>query len=144
MFIGEYIHSLDAKRRLAIPAKFRKELGKKAVITSGPDKCLVLYTTEEWEKVASKLSELPTGQPDARSFVRFFLSGAAEVELDQLGRILIPDFLKTYAGLTEEVAIIGVSHRMEIWNKARWEEYKKKVEGAADQLAEKLGEIGAY
>ncbi len=144
MFIGEYIHNLDAKRRLAVPAKFRKEFGKKAVITSGPDKCLVIYTSDEWEKVASRLAELPTGKQDSRGFVRFFLSGAAEVELDQLGRILIPDFLTEYAGIKGDAAIIGVFKRVEIWNKTRWEEYKKKVEGAADELAERLGEIGAY
>jgi len=144
MFIGEYIHNLDSKRRLAIPAKFRKELGKKAILARGLDRALALYPMEEWEKVAQKLSELPMGQKDKRSFVRFFLSGASEVELDALGRILIPDFLRDYAELTDEVVITGVFKGLEIWNKKHWEEYKAKVEVRADELAEKLGEIGAY
>ena len=144
MFIGEYIHNLDTKRRLAVPAKFRRQLGKRAVLTRGLDKCLTLYPLEEWEKVAGKLSELPMGQKDTRSFVRFFLSGAAQVELDGLGRVLIPDFLKDYAGLEDEAVITGVFKWVEIWNKKRWEEYKAGVEGEAGALAEKLGEIGAY
>lgn len=135
---------MDAKKRLAIPAKFRKELGKKAVLARGLDSCLALYPIDEWSKVASKLAELPTGQRDARSFVRLFLSGAAEVECDQLGRILVPEYLKDYAKLGEEIVVTGVFRRIEIWNKERWEEYKKKIEGSSDELAEKLGEIGAY
>ena len=144
MFIGEYIHTLDSKRRLAIPAKFRKELGKKAVIAAGPDKCLAVYPMEEWERVAGRLAELPTGNPDTRSFVRLFLSRASEVQCDNLGRILIPDFLKEHSELGESAVITGVFKRIEIWNPARWEEYKKRIEGAADKLAEKLGEMGAY
>lgn len=144
MFIGEYIHNLDAKKRLAVPAKFRGELGKKAVLARGPDKCLALYPLEEWEKVANKIAELPTGDRQFRSFARFFLSGASEVELDGLGRVLIPDFLKEHAGLKEEAVVIGVQKRIEIWERSRWEEYKREIEGAADELAEKLGEIGAY
>src|SRR3989344_7148869 len=144
MFIGEYIHNLDPKRRIAIPAKFRKKLGKRAVLARGLDRSLSLYPLEEWEKVAQKLSELPTGQKDKRSFVRFFLAGASEVELDSLGRILIPDFLCEHAELKEEAVNTGVFKGLEIWNKARWEEYKAKVEIRADELAEKLGEIGAY
>ena len=144
MFIGEYIHSLDSKRRLAVPAKFRKELGKRLVITRGLDNCLFLYPLAEWEKVAAKLAELPTGQKDTRNFVRLSFSGASEAELDQLGRILVPDFLKEYAGLEEEVVITGVFKRLEVWNKKRWEEYKREVEQKSDELAEKLGEIGAY
>lgn len=144
MFIGEYTHGIDIKRRLAIPSKFRKELGKRAVISSGPDKCLVLYTENEWSKVTGRLAGLPTGKPEARAFTRFFLSGAAEVGIDSLGRILIPDILANYAGLKNEAVLIGVLGRIEIWNKPRWEEYKKKIESSADELAEKLGEIGAY
>jgi MraZ protein len=90
------------------------------------------------------LSELPTGQKDTRDFVRLFLAGAAEVELDQLGRILIPDFLSEYAGLTGEASIIGVFRRVEVWSKERWKNYRKEIERSTDKLAEKLGEIGAY
>jgi MraZ protein len=99
---------------------------------------------DEWEKVAAKMAELPTGQKDTRDFVRLFLAGAAEVELDQLGRILIPDFLTEYAGLKGEVTVIGVFKRVEIWSRERWEGYKKEIERSTDTLAEKLGEIGAY
>lgn len=144
MFIGEYTHNLDQKRRLAIPAKFRKELGKKAVIAVGPDKCLTVYPLEEWAKVAGRLAELPIGNPDARSFVRLFLARASEVECDNLGRILIPEFLTSYAELGESAVVTGVFKRIEIWNQQNWEEYKKRIEGASDKLAEKLGEIGAY
>lgn len=144
MFIGEFLHNLDTKRRLAIPAKFRKDLGKKAVITRGLDNCLFVYPLDEWERVAAKMAQLPTGQKDTRDFVRLFLAGAAEVELDQLGRILIPDFLSEYAGLKGEASVIGVFKRMEIWSHDRWEMYKKEIERSTDKLAEKLGEIGAY
>lgn len=144
MLIGEFQHTLDSKKRVALPAKFRKEIGKKAVITRGLDKCLFLYPIDEWAKVAENLSQLPTGQASTRSFVRLFLAGARDVEIDSLGRILIPDYLKDYASLGQNVVIIGVHKRLEIWNQDNWEEYKKKIEGESEVLAEKLGEIGAY
>lgn len=144
MLIGEFQHTLDAKNRIALPAKFRKEIGKKAVITRGLDKCLFLYTFEEWQRVAENLSKLPVGQTINRSFVRLFLAGARDVDIDNLGRILIPDYLKEYAGLLQNTAIIGVHKRVEIWNQENWNEYKKKIEGESEILAEKLGEIGAY
>ena len=144
MLIGEYKHSLDAKKRTAIPAKFRREIGKKAVITRGLDQCLFVYPIKEWEKVAEKLSELPTGQADSRNFVRNMFSGAMDVEIDSLGRVLIPDYLKEYAGLKDKAVIVGVYKRLEIWNEENWETYKKRVEKQTDTLAEKLGEIGAY
>lgn len=144
MLIGEYIHTLDNKKRIAVPAKFRKEIGKKAVVTKGLDGCLVVYPESEWEKVAENLSSLPTGKIDNRNFVRLFLSSASEADIDSLGRILIPDYLKSFAGLGDKAVIVGVYKRFEIWNEAKWEEYKTKVEGETDSLAEKLGEIGVY
>lgn len=144
MLIGEYRHNLDPKKRVAIPAKFRKEIGKKAVITRGLDQCLFVYTMAEWEKVAEKLSELPTGSADTRNFVRLFLSGATDVEIDALGRVLIPDYLKEFAGLGEKVVIAGVYKRLEIWDEAAWENYKQRIEKQTDVLAEKLGELGVY
>lgn len=144
MLIGEYKHSLDSKKRTAIPAKFRREIGKKAVITKGLDKCLFVYTIKEWEKVAEKLSELPTGQADTRNFVRNMFSGAVDVDIDALGRILIPDYLKEYADLGDKAVIVGVYKRLEIWNEENWESYKQTVEKQTDALAEKLGEIGVY
>jgi len=144
MLIGEYKHSLDPKKRMAIPAKFRKEIGDKVVITRGLDQCLFAYPMPEWEKVAEKLSELPTGSADTRNFVRLFLSGATDVELDSLGRILIPDNLKEFAGLKEKVVIVGVHKRLEIWNEENWESYIERIEKQTDMLAEKLGELGVY
>lgn len=144
MLIGEYIHTIDPKKRLALPAKFRKELGRIAVITRGLDKCLFVYPIKEWEKFAASISNLPMGQSANRSFGRLFLSGAMDVETDKLGRILIPDSLKNYAELKTQAAIVGAYKRLEIWNVERWKAYIAETEKQADVLAEKLGEIGAY
>lgn len=144
MLIGEYKHNLDPKKRLAIPAKFRKEIGKKAVITRGLDQCLFVYTMDEWRKVAENLSQLPTGSSDSRSFARLFLAGAVDVDIDAMGRILIPDYLKDFAGLKEKVVVAGVYKRLEIWDEERWEVYKQKIERETDVLAEKLGGLGVY
>ncbi|MFH1979404.1 MAG: division/cell wall cluster transcriptional repressor MraZ [Patescibacteria group bacterium] len=144
MLIGEFTHNIDVKKRVAIPAKFRKELGKKAVITRGFDNCLVVYPIKEWDKVAEKLSSLPMGQADNRNFARMFLAGAVDVSLDSLGRILIPDYLKKFAGLKDKVTVTGVYKKLEIWDETAWEKYKEKIEKQTDVLAEKLGEVGVY
>lgn len=142
MLIGEHIHKLDEKRRVSLPAKFRKAMGKRVVITHGLDGCLSAYTTAEWQKISERLSELSMGRSNTRGFNRFMLSGATEVEIDSLGRILIPDYLANFAGLSEKVVIIGVHTRLEVWDEKKWKTYKKRIEGQADELAEKLGEIG--
>lgn len=142
MLIGEYKHIVDPKKRVSLPAKFRKEMGKIVVIGYGLDKCLSVYTVKEWEKFSGQLSEMSLLQSDKRSFNRFMLGGASEVEVDSLGRILIPDNLKEYAGLKEKVAIIGIHTRLEIWDEDLWDGYKGKVQSQADVLAEKLGEAG--
>lgn len=144
MLIGEYNHSIDAKKRLAIPAKLRKLFGDRAVITRGLNNCLFLYPIEQWQKLTEKLGQLPVGQGDTRSFSRLMFSGAMEVELDQLGRILVPDYLKTYAELGQRVAIIGVYDRLEVWDEKRWIAYKQDAEKNTDMIAEKLGELGLY
>lgn len=144
MFIGEYAHSIDAKKRLAIPAKLRKDLGEKAVITRGLDACLFVYPMAAWEKLMQKLGELPMGKGDNRSFARLQLAGAQEVELDALGRILVPDNLKSYAGLSKKVVIAGVYNRLEVWDEEKWTQYKAAAEHGADAIAEKLGELGVY
>jgi MraZ protein len=144
MLLGEYTHTLDPKKRLSLPAKFRQEVGKKVVLTHGLDKCLFLYSVKQWEKIAEKLSELSTGQSDTRGFNRYMLAGAVEAEVDSLGRILLPDFLKEFAELGEKVVITGVHNRAEIWNEERWIEYKKKIVEQADLLAQKLGEVGVF
>jgi len=142
MLIGEYTHNIDAKKRLSLPSKWRKELGKKLVVTRGLDNCLFVYPLKEWEKITEKIGRLPLGQADTRGFNRFFLSGAVEVEVDTVGRILVPDFLKVFAGLTSKVVLAGIHDRVEMWDENRWSEYKERIEGQADALAEKLGEIG--
>ena len=144
MLIGEYSHTIDAKKRLAIPSKLRKELGERAVLTRVLDTCLFLYPEQEWKKLTEKLGELPVGQASTRSFLRLMLAGAVEVELDQLGRILVPDYLKEYAGLKQRVVITGVYNRLEIWDEEKWGNYKGDVEKNTDMIAEKLGELGLY
>lgn len=144
MLIGEYTHTLDSKKRIALPSKFRKELGKKVVLTHGLDACLFLYPLSQWEKVTEKLGELSMGNADTRGFGRFLLAGAQEIELDTVGRILIPDFLKDFAGLKTKVVLAGVHSRIEIWNDKAWNDYKKRIEKQADVLAEKLGEFGLF
>jgi MraZ protein len=141
-FYGEYTYSIDEKKRLAIPPKFRNILGKKAVITKGLDQCLFLYPAKEWGILAKKLSQLPLSQSDARGFARLMLAGAMEVEIDNLGRILIPDYLKEYAKLKKKVVIAGVYNRIEIWDEKIWQEYKEKTEKEVGDIAERLKELG--
>jgi len=142
MLIGEYKHTLDPKKRLSMPSKWRKELGKKLVVTRGLDNCLFVYPLKEWKKITEKIGQLPLGQADTRSFNRFFLSGAVEVEVDSVGRILVPDYLKDFGQLDSKVVLAGIHNRVEIWDETRWETYKRGIEKQADALAEKLGEIG--
>lgn len=141
-FIGEYVHTLDDKKRLAIPAKFRSALGRRMVITRGLDACLFIYPEAEWQALAEKLGRLPLGQRDARGFSRLMLAGAMEGELDGLGRILIPDYLKQYAILKRQVVIAGIYNHLEIWDARAWEAYKKKAEKEVGDMAERLGELG--
>lgn len=142
MFIGEYIHSVDDKKRLSVPAKFRKELGKKAVVTLGLNKCLSLYPTKEWNTFAEKLSKLSMGKSEDRGFSRTMLSGAFEVEIDSIGRILIPEALKTYAGLADKVVLTGVYDRVEVWDETAWKAYKSQMVAETDRMAEQLGDRG--
>lgn len=144
MLIGEYQHTLDTKKRIAIPARWRRELGRRLVITHGLDNCLAIYPIKEWQRVSEKLAALSLGQADTRSFNRFMLAGAIEAEADALGRVLIPDFLKKFAGLETKVVLTGVHNRIEIWDETRWTEYKARVTEQADVLAQKLGEIGMF
>ena len=142
MLIGEYTHNLDPKKRLSIPAKFRKELGDGAVLTRGLDGCLWLFPSHQWAALAEKVSALPMAQADSRSFARLLLSGASEVEFDGLGRILIPEYLKAYAALKRQVVVTGVHTRLELWDAAAWTVYKKKLEQHSDEIARKLGDLG--
>lgn len=142
MFIGEHIHTLDGKKRLSLPSKFRKELGKTVIVTKGLDSCLFVYSQKEWKKFAEKLAELSMGQGDTRAFSRYFLGGALEVDIDSAGRILIPDFLKDIAHLKTKVMVVGLGSRIELWDEERWTSYQRELEKKADVVAEKLGDIG--
>lgn len=143
MLIGEYIHTIDEKNRVSMPAKFRKELGKIVIITPGLENCLFIFTLKEWEKVSKKLSDsendLSFLKADQRNFNRYMFGRAAEVEMDGVGRILVPDFLKTRIGLKGTAAIVGVKDRVEVWSEEAWSENKAIVEKQAEGLAEKLG-----
>ena len=142
MFIGEYEHSLDEKKRVSLPKAFRNALGKKVVMTRGLDNCLFIFPQKNWEKVAARLQGLSFSQADTRGFNRFILSGAAEVDVDGAGRILIPDHQKRFAGLRRSVVFAGVSDRVEVWDSSKWSTYKERIEKDADRMAEKLGEVG--
>ena len=142
MLTGEYKHNIDVKRRLAVPAKFRKELGKGAILTRGLDSCLFVFSKKQWPEFAEKLGKMPWGLKDNRAFIRLFLASAVEVDFDGLGRILVPDTLASFAGLTREAVITGVYNRLEIWDEKNWEIYKENLEKNSDKIAEKLGELG--
>lgn len=142
MLIGEYTHTIDDKNRLSLPAKFRSEMGKKVVLTKGFDKCVAIFTEKEWKKIAETLSESSMLQADRRNLNRFMFAGATETEVDTIGRILVPDFLKTWGDLGTKVVVIGVQSRVEIWNEKAWEASKETIEKQADTLAEKLGSVG--
>ena len=142
MLIGEYLHTIDPKKRLSLPSKFRKELGKTVTVTRGLDHCLFVFPQPAWKKLVGKFSELSIGSTETRGFNRFMLSGAVEVDIDSAGRILIPDFLKGFANLKTKVVLAGVNDRVEIWDEKRWNSYKEQIESQGDSMAQKLGEIG--
>ncbi len=142
MFIGEYKHNLDDKGRLAIPTKFRADLSKGAVVTRGLDTSLFLFPKEEWDKLAEKLASLPLGQSNSRAFARLMLAGAMDVEVDKQGRVMLPEYLRVYAGLQKSVVIAGLYTRLELWDETSWNAYKSKMEEDAESVAEQLGELG--
>ncbi len=139
MFIGEYRHTFDAKNRISLPAKFRKELGASVIVTRGLDKCLFVYPKTAWKKEAARISQYSTGGAAGRGLSRLMLAGASEADVDSAGRILVPDYLKAFASLSVKSVIAGVSDRVEIWDESAWEEYTKNIERDADAFAEKLG-----
>ena len=142
MFMGEYEHSLDAKGRLFLPAKFREQLGERFVITKGLDNCLFVYTRQEWKLLEEKLHKLPLAKKEARAFVRFFFSGATEAEPDKQGRVLLPQSLRTHAALEKDVIVVGVASRIELWDKAKWEAYTAASDEAVADIAEELADLG--
>lgn len=140
MFIGEYEHSVDAKGRLIMPAKLREDIGEKFVVTKGLDGCLFAYSLQEWANFEEKLRALPLTNKNARDFVRFFLAGATECEIDKQGRFLISSNLREYAVLEKEVVIVGVLNRIEIWNKDKWKNVDENI--SADEIAENMTMLG--
>ena len=144
MFIGEYSHSIDPKKRVALPSKFRGELGSRVVVTRGLDRCLFVYPMKVWEEIAGKLGSLPVGESATRSFTRLMLAGAVDMELDSQGRVLLPEYLKDEAGLKKEVIVVGVYNRLEIWDESAWMKYKSAAEKNTGKIAEELGKLGVY
>ena len=140
MFMGEYNHTIDTKGRLIIPSKFREVLGEEFVVTKGLDGCLFVFDNNEWSAFENKLKTLPITNKDARKFVRFFLAGAASVEVDKQGRILVPGVLREFSELLKDVVLIGVGSRVEIWSKERWEGTATYED--MDEIAEHMAELG--
>lgn len=144
MFMGEYHHNIDEKGRLILPAKFRFALGEKFIVTRGLEKCLYVYSIEDWEKIVTKLNTLPFTKKDARIFIRSFFSGATECEFDRQGRINITSPLVSYADLQKECVVIGANDRIEIWSKDKWTEFFDVNSDKIEEIAEHLFEGNEY
>jgi MraZ protein len=142
MFLGEFLHTLDDKGRLTIPAKFRDDLAGGLVITRGIDRCLSVFPRQVWDDLAERIAQLPLTQRNARNFGRLMFSGAADFIPDRQGRVLIPQGLREYAGFDSEAVIIGLYDRLEIWNPEHWTHLKAEVEGDPESIAEQLHELG--
>ncbi len=142
MFLGEHSHSIDQKGRVSVPAKFRRPLAKGIVVTRGLDHCLWLYPKNEWGIIARKLAALPITQQKSRAFARLMLAGAWDASLDTQGRLMLPEYLRLYAGLKKHVTIAGLFNRLEIWDEDAWQEYRRRTEAESDSIAEGLAELG--
>jgi len=142
MFIGEFQHSIDEKGRLSIPVKFRPDLSSGLVLTRGLDGCLWLYPIGKWQGIVNEVAKLPFTQKNARSFTRFILSGAMDLKIDKAGRINIPKYLESYAGVKSKVVVIGMNDRLEIWSEERWQSFKEGMEENSDEVAENLSNLG--
>ena len=143
MFIGEYRHTFDAKNRISLPAKFRKELGSSVIITRGLDHCLFVYPKAAWKREAENIARHSTGNAAGRGLARLMLAGATEADFDKAGRVLVPDYLRSFASLGTKAVVAGVSDRVEVWDEKAWQTYTTNIERDADQFAEKLGEQGS-
>lgn len=142
MFMGEYNHTIDAKGRLIVPAKFREILGDNFIVTKGLDGCLFVYPNDEWIRFEEKLKSLPLTNKNARQFTRFFLAGVAACEVDKQGRILLPQVLREFASLEKDVVLVGVASRIEIWSRERWDESMNTYDGDMDEVAENMESLG--
>ncbi len=141
MFLGEYLHTFDSKNRISLPSRFRKDLGRVVVITRGLDRCLYIYARKAWEKEAAKYAAQTSGNAASRGLARLFLAGSSEAEVDKAGRILIPDHLRAFAGISVKAVIAGVADRVEVWEEDAWRKYTEAIERDADAFAEKLGTV---
>jgi len=140
---GEFRHALDDRGRVAVPARFRARLAEGATLSRWLDRCLGLFPQDEWSELATKLQALPLTNPRAREFARFMSSGAVEVGLDRQGRVLVPSYLREYAGLGEgEVVVVGALNRLEIWAPSAWQPYRSKIEDEPEAMAEHLADLG--
>lgn len=137
-FVGEYLHAVDLKGRVALPAKFRETLGPRFMLARGLDKCLTVYPSEEWVHVLDTVKELPQNQKEVRAYARYLLSGASEVDPDKQGRIVLPQTLREYAGLSRDVYVLGVGNRVEIWDKAAWDKAKLDIGERFSTIAESV------
>ena len=142
MFDGEYYHTIDAKGRLILPARFREELGESFVITRGLDGCLFVYTQSEWQALDEKLQKLPLINKGARELTRFFSAGFTQCEPDKQGRILVPAGLRNHARLKKDVCMIGAGNRIEIWDKEIWETNMSAISDNMDELLEGMQDMG--
>lgn len=143
MFLGEYRHTLDLKGRVNLPTKFRKDLSKGVVITRGVDRCLFVYPQATWERLAANLARLPLTAQAGRAFARLLLAGAMDVVPDGQGRVMLPEYLRAYAGLEKRVVLAGVYDRLEIWDEAAWAAYTRRTEKRSEAIAETIGNISA-
>jgi len=142
MFIGEHSHTIDTKGRLSIPAKYRRDLASGVIITRGLDHCLFLYTTDGWKAIAGRLSQLPISQKKSRAFTRLMLAGAWDATLDTQGRVLVPEYLRDFAGIKKQVTLAGLYNRIEVWDEDSWHAYKQTTEAASEEIAEGMAELG--
>ena len=140
MFMGEYSHTIDSKGRLIVPSKFRESLGDEFVVTKGLDGCLFVYSQDEWKNIEEKFKQVSLTTKDARKFSRFFFAGAATVEVDKQGRILLPSVLREFAGLEKDIVSVGVLSRIEIWSKDKWQESNEYDD--MDEIAEHMADLG--
>ncbi|MFH1045419.1 MAG: division/cell wall cluster transcriptional repressor MraZ [Candidatus Omnitrophota bacterium] len=142
MFYGEYEHSLDRKGRLILPSRFRQTLRENYIerlyVTRGLDKCLFVFTEEEWKIQEQKFKALSFTKAEARKFNRLYFSGASELIPDRQGRILLPRYLKEYAGIEKQTVIVGLANRIEIWSQKLWKDFYEKTQGSFEDIAEKL------
>jgi MraZ protein len=142
MFLGEFEHTIDQKGRLAIPVKFRAALVDGAVVTRGLDNCLTLYPKKEWDQLAERIAHLPMTEPNARSFARFMLAGAMDVEIDKQGRVILPAYLRKHAAISTQVVVAGLANRIEVWDKNKWIEYSEVSQSNSSDIASHLSSLG--